>query len=166
MKVNEKLSILLILEKSKESKDGKMPVTIRLTINSKRAELSLGLKIAPDIWNQESGTAKGSSLDARTINAAIDKAKTKLRRHYDLLDAQYEEVTSAMLKLAYLGKPQVQEVIIPDKTLLETTSFVLERLQKKFDKGKIAKGTLTKWKTTQKKLKAFYVFTAFRVTSH
>jgi len=35
MKVNEKLSILLILEKSKASKDGKMPITIRLTIDSK-----------------------------------------------------------------------------------------------------------------------------------
>ncbi|WP_436484561.1 Arm DNA-binding domain-containing protein [Chitinophaga sp. ARDCPP14] len=50
MKVNEKLSILLILEKSKASKDGKMPITIRLTVDSKRAELSLRQKILPDLF--------------------------------------------------------------------------------------------------------------------
>lgn len=52
MKVNQKLSILLMLEKSKASKDGKAPITVRLTVDSKRAELSLGIKVCQDKWNQ------------------------------------------------------------------------------------------------------------------
>jgi hypothetical protein len=52
MKVNEKLSMLLILEKSKMSKDGKAPITVRLTVDSKRAEMSLGHKVSPEMWNQ------------------------------------------------------------------------------------------------------------------
>ncbi len=61
MKVNEKLSMLLILEKLKVSKDSKVPITVRLTIDCKRAEMSLGHKIRPEIWNQEAGIAIGGS---------------------------------------------------------------------------------------------------------
>jgi len=152
MKVNEKLSVLMILEKSKLSKDGKMPITIRLTVDSKRSELSLGQKIAPDLWNQEGGFAIGNSKDSRSINAAIDKAKTKLRQHYDLLELQHPYVSSAMVKESYQGKPKEE---VKSKTLLEATSFVLERMEKKVERQKCAKGTLTKWKTTENKVTAF-----------
>jgi site-specific recombinase XerD len=156
MKVNDKLSILLLLERSKASKDGKTPITIRLTIDGKRAELSLGQKVLPDLWNQEAGNAKGSSQESRSLNAAIDKAKVKLRHHYDLLEVQHEHVSAAMVKMAYTGKNTAPAPLVPVKTtLLETTSFVLERMKKKFDKGKIAKGTLTKWTTTQTKISSF-----------
>ncbi len=64
--------MLLMLEKSKTSKDGKAPITLRLTIDCKRAELSLGQKIAPELWNQEAGIAKGSSQESRIINNTID----------------------------------------------------------------------------------------------
>jgi site-specific recombinase XerD len=149
MKVNEKLSMLLMLEKSKTSKDGKAPITLRLTIDSKRAELSLGQKILPEQWNQEAGIAKGSSTEARLINAAIDRAKTKLRQHYDLLVNQNEYVSAAMVKSAYQGIKK------DTKTLLETIDFVIERLAKKVANGHRAQGTLSRWKITKEKLVAF-----------
>ena len=72
MKVNEKLSILLILERSKTSKDGKAPITVRLTVDSKRAELPLDQKAHSDSWNQEAGITPGSSIEARQINTCIN----------------------------------------------------------------------------------------------
>lgn len=153
MKVNEKLSILLILEKSKLSKDGKAPITVRLTVDCKRAELSLGLKVSPELWNQEAGIARGSSQEARLINAAIDGAKAKLRGKYDLLAQQHEYVSARMVKEEYQGKPPIAED--KGKTLLESFTFVVDRMEKKVSKSKRSKGTLTKWKTTKSKVSTF-----------
>lgn len=77
MKVNEKRSMLLILKKSKMSKDGKMPVTVRLTMDRKRAEMSLGHKISPQMWNQDAGMAIGSSVESRQVNGTIDRVKNE-----------------------------------------------------------------------------------------
>ena len=157
MKVNEKLSILLMLENSKASKDGMVPITIRLTVDGKRAELSLGQKVSPERWNQEGNCAKGNSQESRIINAAIDAAKTKLRKEYDLLASQHQYVTAAMVKSAYKGEkpadpnPEASKA----KTLLDVTDFVLEKKRKRVEKKLMAKGTLTKWQTTKRKLVDF-----------
>lgn len=153
MKVNEKLSMLLMLEKSKGSKDGKVPIKVRLTIDSKRAELSLGMKIAPDKWNQDAGIAVGNSTEARQINTAIYRLRDTLIRHYDVLSTQHEYVSAAMVKEAYKGvKPK------ESKMLSETIDFMIEKMDRKVKKGKLAKSTLSKWKTTKKKLTEFLAF--------
>jgi len=149
MKVNEKLSMLLVLEKSKTSKDGKVPITIRLTVDCKRAELSLGQKILPDLWNQDAGIAKGSSQEARIVNAAIDKAKTKLRQHYDILTTQNDYVSAVMVKEAYQGKKK------ESKSLIEATNFIIDRMTKKVANNHRANGTLSKWLTTKDKIETF-----------
>lgn len=151
MKVNEKLSILLLLEKSKIGKDGTAPITIRLTIDSKRAELSLGQRIKPELWNQDFGTAIGNSKECKFVNAAIDKAKTKLREVYSLLESTHKNVSAVMLKKAYQDKPT--EVV--KRTLLQAATFVLDKMEKRVEKERLAPATLTKWKTTEKKLICF-----------
>ena len=62
MKVNDKLSVLFTLRMADVSKDGSVPIHIRLTINSKRVTLSLGQKILPDRWNQEGNCARGDTI--------------------------------------------------------------------------------------------------------
>lgn len=152
MKVNEKLSILLILEKSKTSQDGKAPITVRITIDGKRAELSLGLKITAKDWNQEGDRAIGNAIEAREINAAIDRVKAALKKHYDILSAQGEYVNAAMVKVAYQGKKPQES-----KNLLETLDFMIEKLEKKVEKGKRVKGTLSPMENNQEKGCGFFI---------
>ncbi|WP_439695369.1 tyrosine-type recombinase/integrase [Mucilaginibacter sp. AW1-7] len=45
MKINERVSLLVMLEKSRLTTDGKAPIFIRLTVDGKRAEMSLGQKV-------------------------------------------------------------------------------------------------------------------------
>ncbi|MFA6151558.1 MAG: phage integrase SAM-like domain and Arm DNA-binding domain-containing protein [Chitinophagaceae bacterium] len=151
MKVNEKLSMLLMLEKSKTTKDGKSPITVRLTVDSKRAELSIGQKVNPEMWNQEAGIAKGNSQDARLINTVIDRVRNKLRQLYDQLSTQHEYVSAAMIKEAFQGKKSADD----QKTLLQTIDFVINRMEKKVDAGFRARPTLVKWKSTKDKVSIF-----------
>jgi len=146
MKVNEKLSILPFLKKAKKSKDGKLPLTIRLTVNLKRAELSLEQKLSEEIWDQVACKAKGSSQEAQVINIAVENCKVKLRKLYNSLEIQKgEDVTAEMLKDAYQGKTE------KPKTLLNAIDFVIERFEKQYR----SVASLKKWHTIRSKTVSF-----------
>jgi hypothetical protein len=53
MRVSENLSILFLVEKSEMDKERRAPIYVRLTGNGPRREMSLGIKIFPDQWNQQ-----------------------------------------------------------------------------------------------------------------
>ncbi|HZK64008.1 MAG TPA: Arm DNA-binding domain-containing protein [Puia sp.] len=64
MKVSENLSILFIVEKSSKSKDGLAPIHVRITVNGQRNEISLGVKILPELWDTQKGRVTGNLKEA------------------------------------------------------------------------------------------------------
>jgi len=99
MKVNEELSILVLPNNARKSKDGIVPLQVRLTLNLKRAVISLGQKVPENLWDQEARKMRGSTQEARLLNSAVDQCKVKLRQLYNSLELQGEEVTVETLKL-------------------------------------------------------------------
>ena len=67
MKINENVSLLIMLEKSRLTADGKAPIFIRLTVDGKRAEMSLGQKVHPKSWNQENHSTYPSQMPGRSL---------------------------------------------------------------------------------------------------
>ncbi|WP_119079460.1 site-specific integrase [Chitinophaga alhagiae] len=166
MKVNEKLSILFLLEKSKISKDGRAPITIRLTIDGARAEISLGQKILPLYWNQEH---ENVDLDlhpdkklAKQISQAVSKAQGELETHFFFLSQQYPEVTSELLKRSYTGELAKEircaKETPPSRTLLQVLNFKFSRFARLVKKGDRAETTLDRWKVVKGKIRAFLNF--------
>ena len=51
MKINDQLSVLFLLEKSRPTKEGLLPLTVRITLEGVRAEFMLGKHVLPDFWN-------------------------------------------------------------------------------------------------------------------
>ncbi len=149
MKINENVSLLVMLEKSRLTADGKAPIFVRLTIDGKRAEMSLGQKVHSKNWNQETGYVRGASIEARLINNAIDAATLKIRQHYDQLCINEEYVSALMVKQAYQGKRE------REKTLIEGIDFVIERVKLKVEGDKRSPATLTKWNTSKDKVVSF-----------
>ncbi len=68
MKVKQNLLILIWANPSKKDRNSLLPLYARVTIDGKRAEISLGYKISPDKWNKITGTLKGNSSEIKTIN--------------------------------------------------------------------------------------------------
>lgn len=87
MKVNEKLSVLFLLEKSRSNDDGLVPVTVRLTINGQRADFFLGNLVDPNFWDQKANRVinKGhpDAKQAGSVNNAITKCLAQLKTDYD-----------------------------------------------------------------------------------
>jgi site-specific recombinase XerD len=149
MKVNEKLSLLVLPKSARKSKDGSLSLDIRITVNLKRAVISLGQKVPENLWDQEAGRMKGNSQEARLLNNDIEQCKVRLRQLYNSLESQGEEVTVEMLKDAYQGKTEEA------KTLLYAIDFVIERFEKKVEKQYRSLASLKKWRTIRSKAEAF-----------
>jgi integrase len=76
-----KLSILFYGRTSKITKDGLMPIYLRVTINGNRFEQSTQKYLAKGKWSFATGHAKGNTEDARTINHFLDTLRQKIY-HY------------------------------------------------------------------------------------
>ena len=157
MKVSEKLSILFLLEKSKASKNGLAPIYLRITVEgTPRAEMSLGKKIDPDLWDQASEAVKitPKNKEKAIINTTIKNYRAKLEKDYFILASQYPFVTSQMLKSYFLRKPAENEKKKkPDTTsFMQAVDFKLNRQKERYQKKLLAKATITKWETTKTKL--------------
>ncbi|PSL42855.1 phage integrase family protein [Chitinophaga niastensis] len=167
MKINKNLSVLFLLEFSKKSQNEEIvPITARLTINGLRSELSVGAKVHPEFWDQkrqEVVTIKNPGKDdAFSINSILKKTVTDLQTHYLRLEAQYNTVSSELLKASYTGtlhQPSIETEKPPqERTLLQTFNFKYANFAHLAKKGKRAKSTLKKWATTKRKIREFLYF--------
>ncbi|HEY8658574.1 MAG TPA: site-specific integrase [Hanamia sp.] len=149
MKINERVSLLVMLEKSRLTADNKAPIFIRLTIDGKRAEMSLGQKVDLKNWSQETGYVKGVSTESRMINNAIDTAKVKIRQLYEHLCLDDSYVSADNVKKAFQGKLE------KEKTLMEVIEFVIDKVKQKVEGKKRSPATLTKWNTAKDKVISF-----------
>ncbi|MBI2270805.1 MAG: site-specific integrase, partial [Bacteroidetes bacterium] len=112
MKLNQNLSILFWLFKAKQSADGKMPIYVRLTIESRRAQFSLGRKIELEKWNTKAGLMEGKSEEARMINSYISTVRGSIERHYNMLLSTNKQVTAEMVANSYLGIKEDNKTIL------------------------------------------------------
>ncbi len=149
MKINENFSVLFWLFKSKKTKDGQVPIYVRLTVNGLRAEFSSGKKIDPINWNEETGYPSSKYKDGKAITSYINRTLSELEKHYNRLSSIEELVTVDMLKDSYLPKQ------LEHKTLLEAVNIFVSDFRELVVVNKKAKGTLRRYVRTENKIKAF-----------
>ncbi len=63
--MNSLFSFIFYIKRSKADQNGKANVYLRITVNGKRAELSISKKVDVNKWVAASGKLKGSSLEAQ-----------------------------------------------------------------------------------------------------
>lgn len=147
MKTNQTFSILIWANKAKATYEG-LPIFARVTIDGKRAEISLKKKINPEKWDSRTGHVKGNNEDARTINNYIAQVKSELFKHYTQMQMFDEFITAESLKLRFTGEKEVK------KSLLQVFDFHNEEMAKAVGVN-IERVTLTKYLTVRKKTANF-----------
>jgi integrase len=71
------LKILFWIEHSRKNKEGLVPLKVRLTYKSQRANKASGYYVNPDHWNTSKQCMKGSNELNKEINSWIDVTKVK-----------------------------------------------------------------------------------------
>ena len=73
-------------------KNGKVPLSIRITINGQRAEIAAHREVAPNFWDSNAQRVKGNTEEAKAINAHLETIKGSLRLQESRLIADRKSV--------------------------------------------------------------------------
>ncbi|WP_345949978.1 Arm DNA-binding domain-containing protein [Mucilaginibacter sp. PAMB04274] len=98
MKNSKSFSVLFWANKSKATVNGLVPLYARVTVDSKRAEISLKKKLNPKKWDPRSGFMKGSGDEVRITNKYINEVGNNLFEIYVGLSRCDRPVTAEAIK--------------------------------------------------------------------
>ncbi|WP_286760624.1 site-specific integrase [Salegentibacter sp. UBA1130] len=136
MRTSKTFSILFWVYASRV-KNNQINLYVRISLDSRRVNISLKSKVPFDLWDSSTQSVKGNSKQAREANNLISETKTKIFQNYQDLRFQNKKVTADLLKSNFLGEgPR-------DKTLLDILEYHKEKIEKTLTKGTIRNFAVT-----------------------
>jgi site-specific recombinase XerD len=100
------ISILFYLKKPKNYKEGAVPIYMRITIDGKPRELSIGRNAHPNRWNRVAGKMIGTKQDSRELNEYLDLQRAQvLEMQRDAL-VKRQPLSSQIVKEKLTGRNQ------------------------------------------------------------
>lgn len=130
MKTQNTFSILIWINASR-AKNNEAELFARITINQKRANISLKRKIDINSWDKNKAKAKGNSQQARLLNQYLDQVKAKLVHTHQILSNQNKLITAQLIKAAYLGEDETH------KSLKEIITYHSNKIKNTLTPGTI-----------------------------
>tara|TARA_R110002051_G_scaffold100879_4_gene171415 strand:+ start:64987 stop:66237 length:1251 start_codon:yes stop_codon:yes gene_type:complete len=143
MKTTSTFSILFWADLAR-AKENQVALYARITVNGKRATLSLKRKVPLSDWDAHKGRVRGTNQNARILNNYLDEVNTHLFGCYQDLKNERKLVTSQAIKSRYLGEDQ------QNHSIKDIVSYHSEDME-----GKLKWGTQKNYFTTQKYLSKF-----------
>lgn len=142
------LSILFYVRKSKDKNATHATVYLRITYQGKRAEASTMRKVQLSKWNAKASKVNGYSAEAKQVNRNFEIIKNRIYDIYQRLLEDEEEITAVKIKDEFLGKNLVDHRILK---IFEDHNLRMEKL---IDKD-YSYRTLQRYRTTKKHLTNF-----------
>ena len=116
-------------------------------MKGQRFELSTGLFINPELWNDKMQQIKGRVEEAKTQNKRLDKLTTKIQDAYNVLESTIEEFTIFDLRDKVIGRRKIAG-------LMEVFNYTVKDVESKVGID-YSEGTFSHYKTTQDRLGEF-----------
>lgn len=135
--------IHFVLRMNKTTK-GIAPIYARITVNSKRCEISIKRKIPVESWNIGKGMAKPSTSENKQLNSYLEQIRKMMVQSYQDLVLSKQVVTSEAIKNKFLG------LDISDMTLCKLIEYHNTNC-----KETLRWGTLKNYFTTKKYIELF-----------
>ncbi len=110
--MNNRFSILFYPKKKGKSKNGRISIYLRITVNGKRCEISINRKIDPTKWNSISGKLNGNSEEAYQLNKYINSISSKLYKIQETFVIEDKPFTALMIKNKFLNKEDTRKTIL------------------------------------------------------
>ena len=124
--------------------NGIAPIYARITVDSKRCEVSVKSKIALENWNSGKGMAKSNLIENKQLNSYLEQIRTMMVQYYQELVLRKQVPTPEAIKNKFLG------LEVSDMTLCKLIEY--HNLN---SKETLSWGTLKNYFTTQKYIEMF-----------
>ncbi len=119
------MKILFWLNKSKKNRSGEMPLYCRITVEKNRTEVSTGIFLKNNEWDQKKQCVKKTSALENDYNKIIIKIKHELNRIYSTSIYENKKPSALSIKKSYLQKQN-------KRTISKLTDIIDLHLQYKF----------------------------------
>jgi len=139
------LGVGFIVKKNK-GKNGEAPLYLRITVNGKRAELSMKTTIDTERWDFGKCVYAGYSNEVKRLNTQLEQIRGHVIDCYHQLEARREVITIDAVKNLYLGIEKAEF------TLMKLFDYHNEEM-----KETLRWGTLKNYFTTQKYFKKYII---------
>lgn len=123
---------------------GSAPIYARITVNSKRCEVSIKRRIAVEQWNSGKGMAKPVSAENKHLNSYLEQIRKMMVESYQELIIKKQMITPEAIKNKFYG------IDISDMTLIKLIDY-----RNTNSKEALRWGTLKNYFMTQKYIAAF-----------
>ena len=120
------------------------PIYARITVDSKRCEISVKRKILVENWDFGKGMAKPKLTENKQLNSYLEQLRTKLVQYYQELVLSKQVPTADAIKNKFLG------LEVPDMTLCKLMEYHNTNC-----KEILRWGTLKNYFTTKKYIEVF-----------
>lgn len=97
---------LFYIMKTRVSKNGEVPVLLRVTVNGLRASTTTSLKVNPDLWHNATGKSLGTDRKNEELNNTLDVIRVKVMKIYREMELDGENVTAQKIIDKYSGKDE------------------------------------------------------------
>ncbi len=124
--------------------NGMAPIYARITVNSKRCEVSIKRKVPVESWNFGKGMAKPSSSENKQLNSYLEQIRKMMVESYQELLLSKQVITAEAIKNKFLG------LEVSDMTLCKLIEY-----HNTNNKETLRWGTLKNYFTTQKYIVLF-----------
>lgn len=151
MKVNQNMAILLWLRTPKKASESST-IMVRITIQGRRAEWSLGKKVNPEHWISKAGILKPSVKESKLVNPYLNQVRGDIQSHFNILVSQHEKVTPEMVRDAFLG---IEKITEKAHSLIEAFDFHNAKIKEKATIGKMSMKTWRRLDIGKKKILDF-----------
>ncbi|WP_282085249.1 site-specific integrase [Aquimarina algiphila] len=138
MRTTQTFSILFWVY-AKRAQNNQSNIYVRITVNSKKVNISLKRKVNLDSWNAKAQRVRGNRKEARELNLHLDEIKAEIIQCFRDLKSEGKMLTAELIKARYLGE--------------DKKHFFLSDIFKYHNQNmshKLAKCTIGHYKTTQK----------------
>jgi integrase/recombinase XerD len=128
---------VLFLVNPKKATSSYVTIYARITVNGKRATISLKRKISLNSWNFDKKRVKGNSTESKRTNAYLDEVYSHLFQCYQNLRFQGKKVTAQLIKAVFLGEDE------NSKTLQDLIKYHSRKIESTLATGTIRNFSIT-----------------------
>ncbi|MDY7395372.1 site-specific integrase [Aureibaculum sp. 2210JD6-5] len=143
MKTSSTFSILFWADFSR-TKNDQASIYARITVNGKRATISLKRKVLVSDWDIHKNRARGTSQKSRILNSYLDETYNHLFKCYRDLMVEHKLITSQAVKARYFGQDE------NNRSITDIINYHNEDMA-----GKLKWGTQKNYYTTQSYISKF-----------
>ena len=142
------LSVLFYLRKSKAKGKSEAPVYMRITLNGNRVDMATHQFTLAEKWDSKHGYVKGPKEETRITNTALENLRSKVLKIYNQLEGAGKPVSAEVIRNTLTGKSKNR------RALVEVFTLFNKQLEAKVGHG-YSYGTLEKYQATCQKVEKY-----------